>query len=55
MTPGIIICPSCGMRLLIRPGRPLTAEERAASAWRPQHGPCSRPFITVEDFVERAR
>ena len=33
----------------------LRAEERAAGAWRPQHGPCVRPFITVEDFQAEER
>lgn len=46
----VAACPACGVRLQIRAERPLTPEERAASAWRPQHGPCTRPFITVEDL-----
>lgn len=46
----VVRCPRCDMPLRIRAGRDLTPEERAASAWRPQHGPCTRPFITVEDL-----
>lgn len=48
----VLACPSCGMTLRIRAGRELTPEEREASAWRPQHGPCVRPFITIEDLKE---
>lgn len=49
----IVRCP-CGWQARIRAGRDLTPEERAASAWRPQHGPCawSRPFLTIHDIVE---
>lgn len=52
---GVTRCPACGMTLRVRAGRDLTPEERAAGAWRPQHGPCVRPFITVEDFQAEER
>lgn len=48
----VLACPACGMTLRIRAGRELTPEEREALAWRPQHGPCSRPWITIEDLKE---
>lgn len=48
----VVRCPACRMPLRIRAGRDLTPEERAASAWRPQHGPCVRPWITIEDIKE---